>query len=70
MVDKIKEMLAARRAPGLSGMTDGPGSGNKELVWARPDPKKDIPLTLKVMEESGQLNNSASIAAANIKLKA
>ncbi len=70
MTDRLKEMLEARQAPGLSGMSDGPGSGSKEFVWARPDPKKDIPLTLQKMEEAGQLKDPASIRAARIKLKA
>ena len=66
---KLDEILRTRRFPGLSGLSDGPGSCNNELVFDRPDPAKDIPLTLKKMEADGKLNTPESIKAAKIKLE-
>lgn len=65
-LDKIPEFL--RRPPSLKGMSDGPSSCNSELIFDRPDPAKDIPLTLKKMEDAGQLNDPSAMAAAKVKM--
>jgi hypothetical protein len=70
MTDRLKEMLEARKAPGVAGVETGPGSCSNEFVWARPDPKKDIPMTLRKMEAAGQLKNPDTMRAAMIKYRA
>jgi len=52
-MDKIKEMLEARQAPGVIRTNDGPGSCKNELIFDRPDPAKDIPLTLRRWKRMG-----------------
>jgi len=53
--------------PAYHGLESGPGCGSNEMVFSRPDPQKDIPLTLKKMEEAGRLNTPELRAAAQIK---
>lgn len=48
-------------------MSDGPGSGANEIVFDRPDPAKDIKLTLNKMEASGALKNPALRRLAEFK---
>ena len=64
---KLEEILRLRRAPGLSGLSDGRGSGIHEMVFDRPYPKRDVLHGLKQMEESGQLNTPAARQAAKVK---
>lgn len=54
---------------GVFGMSDGPGSGNKELHFDKPNPAQDIPLTLKKMEEAGHLKTPEAKRMAAIKMK-
>jgi len=61
-------MLEARQAPGLVRMTDGPGSCNREIIADRPDPAKDIPLTLKRAEELGRFQTPEAREAAQAKM--
>lgn len=51
------------------GLSDGPGSSVGQLVFDRPNMKKDIPLTLRRMEQDGKLNNPDSMKAAMLKYK-
>lgn len=67
---KLDEILRTRKCPGIAGCSTGPGSGSNELVFDRPDPAKDIPLTLRKMEEAGQLKDPAAMQAAMIKMRA
>jgi hypothetical protein len=53
----------------VHGCADGPGSCVNEMVFDRPDPAKDIALTLKRMEQDGKLNNPELRAAAASKLE-
>ena len=55
---------------GVSGMSDGPGSGNRELHFDKPNPASDIPLTLKKMEDAGQLNTPEAKKMAEVKMRA
>lgn len=55
------------RAPALHRLSDGPGSGANQLVFDRPNMKKDIPLTLKRMEADGKLTNPDAMRSAQIK---
>lgn len=67
---KLDEMLRLRRAPGVAGVETGPGSCSRELVFNRPDPAKDIPLTLRKMEEAGKFKNNPELARlADVKFK-
>jgi hypothetical protein len=54
--------------PGVSGVTDGPGSCNGELIFDRPNPPKDIALTLKRMEADGKLRDPDAMVDAKTKL--
>jgi len=49
--------------PGTSGLSDGPSSGNHEMVFDRPDAKKDIELTCKKMEENGTFLRNPKLKA-------
>lgn len=51
----IQEIIASGCAPGLSGLNKGPGCGNRQRVWARPNPVKDMALDAKAMEDAGQM---------------
>jgi hypothetical protein len=66
---KLQEMLRLRQPPNVAGADTGPGSGSNELIFDRPYPPKDIPLTLKKMEQAGQLNTPNAIANAKIKME-
>ena len=70
MKSKIDEIIESRQFPGVVGTSRGPGSGNNELVFDRPDPAKDIPLTLKKMEEAGQLKDPKLAKFAKMKMEA
>jgi len=61
------EWLADHKAPGIAGLSDGPGSGKHEFVYDRPRPKQDIPRTLAMMEEAGKLKKPADLAMAKLK---
>lgn len=49
--------------PGTSGLSDGPTSGNHELVFDRPNAKKDIELTCKKMEANGTFLRNPKLKA-------
>lgn len=66
---KLDEILRTRQFPGVANVSDGPGSCSKELIFDRPDMQKDIPLTIKKMEESGQLKDPKMRAIATMKLE-
>lgn len=53
----------------IAGVSDGPGSGNNELHFDKPNPATDIPLTLKKMEAAGQLNTPEAKRIADIKMR-
>ena len=63
------EWLRFRKAPGIAGVSDGPGSGNDEFIFDRPNPAKDIPRTLKMMEDAGKLKDPDTIAMARLKME-
>ena len=63
------EWLRFRKAPGIAGVSDGPGSGINEFVFDRPDPARDIPRTLKMMEEAGQLKAPDTMEMAKLKME-
>jgi len=53
----------------IHGVSDGPGSCSNELIFDRPNPKKDIPITVKKMEEAGQLKDPSMMAIAKMKME-
>ena len=57
MKDGIKEILESRQFPGIAGVSDGPGSSSNEMVFNRPDMEKETRLTLRAMENAGQLDS-------------
>ena len=63
------EWLRFRKAPGIAGVSDGPGSCNNEFIFDRPDPSRDIPRTLKMMEEAGKLKDPETLAMAQLKME-
>ena len=66
----IKGIIESGKAPGVCRTSRGPGSCSNELIFDRPNMKKDIPLTLKKMEESGGfVGKPDSVRAARIKLE-
>ena len=67
---KLDEILRTRQFPGVAGLSSGPGSGQNELVFDKPDPAKDIPITLKIMEQNGQLKDPDTLRMARIKMEA
>lgn len=60
---KIDEILRTRQFPGISGLSDGRGSGNKEMVFDRPDVAKEMEITFRGMEEQGKFANDPERAA-------
>jgi len=52
------------------GASRGPGCGSSEIVFDRPDPLKDGQITLRKMEEAGQLKDPKTRAMAMAKLNA
>lgn len=70
MESKLDEMLRLRKAPGVSGVSDGPGSCANEFVFDRPDPVKEGQRILRMMEEKGQLRDPKMMRAAQIKMDA
>lgn len=52
-MSKLDEMLKARQAPGLAGISSGPGSGSTEMVFDRPDKAKEMEITARRMELNG-----------------
>ena len=60
----------ARKMPACHGLSDGPGvASSRELIFDRPNPKRDIPITLRKMEEAGQLKNPGTLAFAKMKME-
>jgi len=66
---KIDEMIRLRSAPaGLTSDGAGRGRGCHELVFDRPDPKRDIPETLRRLENDGYFRKHPdALASANVK---
>jgi len=68
---KLDEMLRLRQAP--AGLTsDGAGRGRRghELVFDRPDPARDIPETLRRMEDNGYFKKHPdALASAEVKFR-
>ena len=52
------------------GCSDGPGSCANEMVFSRPDIKKETRITLKAMEDLGRLKDPERMAAAVVAMKA
>lgn len=48
---------------GIKGVTDGPGSGNNQMCFNRPDIPKEMRLTFKRMEEAGKFKKHPELAA-------
>jgi hypothetical protein len=53
----------------VHGLSDGPGSAVNEIVFERPDAKKNIALTCKKMEELGALKDPKMKALCDYKMK-
>ena len=68
---KIDEMIRLRQAPaGITADRAGRGRRGHELVFDRPNPAKDIPETLKRMEEGGYFQKHPdALASANVKFE-
>ena len=67
MCKKCMDSGIKMRPPAAHGLSDGPGSSVNELVFDRPNMKKDIPLTLKRMEQDGKLTSPDTMRAAQLK---
>lgn len=65
---KIDEILRTRQFPGVSGLSDGRGSGKSEMIFDRPDTAKEMELTFKQMEADGKFANDPQRAATAKKL--
>lgn len=50
-------------APSLIRMSDGPGSGNNEMIFDRPDVAKEMEITFRGMEAQGKFANDPARAA-------
>jgi len=65
---KLDEMIRLGQGPSVVRTSRGPGSCSSEIVFDRPDMKKEIPMTLAKMELAGKFhNNPDAMAAAKIK---
>jgi len=67
VVLKQKAESKRKASPWLKGVSSGPGSCSNESIFDRPDPAKDIPLTLKRMEADGKLRDPHTMWAAKVK---
>jgi len=70
MESKLDEILRTGKAPGVAGCSTGPGSGQNELIFDRPDAVKDGRIILGRMERDGKFKNPVTLAAAQTKWKA
>ena len=70
MLCEVCKPYGIHQFPGVAGVSDGPGSCNNEMIFDRPDAKKDIELTCKKMEANGTfLRNPKMKALAEYKWK-
>lgn len=62
--------LLRLRFPGVSGVSDGPGSGNGQLCFSRPNVAKEMEVAFKRMEQDGKfVGHPERLASAQAMLK-
>lgn len=66
---KLDEILRTRQAPGIAGAGRGPGCGNSEMVFDRPNPLHDGLRTARIMEEGGKLKDPRIVRLIQNKMR-
>lgn len=70
MCQKCRDSGIPLPIPRTAKLSDGPGSGNNQIHFMRPDPYKETKRALARAEAAGQLKDPAAMKAAQDKLKA